>query len=362
MYYKQLNFVRAVAVMMVIVYHWTANNIHFLIPLGSWGVEMFFVLSGFLITRILIESRAKADSQKQSKIAVIKNFLLRRCLRIFPIYYLSLVLILFFDRTNISELKDNLWYFIGYASNFLYFNTQQFNFPMAHFWSLAVEEQFYLVWPWFILFLPLKYIKTFLIWAIVFGLASRMFLSFMFPQTIVTVDVLTPSCIDSFSIGGLFSYYTLYYQNNIEVLVSKISKIGLVAFVLSVTLLITNTHIFSTVHRTIDSLFFLALIANAYKGVKGMVGAIADNPVLIYIGKISYGLYIYHLLTPWITKVILVVLVRFKSGLIYTITRAYNESSFMVRFLLDFIILVSVSSLSWHFIEKPINKYKNSFR
>ena len=196
MYYQQLNSVRTIAVFMVIVFHWVPNSHSFILPLGSWGVEMFFVLSGFLITKILLESRRDAEINFVSKGVVIRNFILRRSLRIFPIYYLSLFAILFFDRANVSGLKDNLLYFFGYASNFLYFNTQNFNYPMAHFWSLAVEEQFYLIWPWFILFLPWRFVKLYLFISILFGIATRVVLSKLFFTNEVTVEVLTPTCFD----------------------------------------------------------------------------------------------------------------------------------------------------------------------
>src|SRR4051812_1594936 len=88
MYYKQLDSVRALAVTMVIVYHWMPKRNEFILPLGGWGVELFFVLSGFLITKILLEDRLSAETQQLNKLVVFKNFVIRRSLRIFPLYYL----------------------------------------------------------------------------------------------------------------------------------------------------------------------------------------------------------------------------------------------------------------------------------
>ena len=347
---------------MVIIFHWIPNAHHFILPFGSWGVELFFVLSGFLITKVLLESREAAESKKESKGSVIRKFLLRRSLRIFPIYYLSLVVILLFDRTNVSGVRDNLFYFFGYASNFLYFKTQQFNFPVAHFWSLAVEEQFYLVWPWFVLFLPWRYVKPFLWCSIVFGIVSRIYLITAFPSSTVTADVLTPTCFDGFSIGGLFAFYTVKHKSNIEETIRRINIAGLATFLLMLVFLITDFNKLSVLHRTLDSIFFLALIANAYKGYTGIAGKVANNRTLIFLGQISYGLYIYHLLTPWLTGIVLNVVSRIKTSLVITIVSGYRNATLFPRFTYDFLILLIVSTASWYLVEKPINKFKYYFR
>lgn len=360
LYYKQLEGLRALAVMMVIIFHWSPAGHHFLFPIGSWGVELFFVLSGFLITKILLENRLKAEAVGESKLHVLKNFIARRSLRIFPLYYLALAVILIFDRTNISGLKDDLIYFVGYASNFFFFKEQNFNYPMAHFWSLAVEEQFYLVWPWFILFLPKRFLLTFLIVSVFIGIASRMLLSNILTYSQVGVDVLTPTCIDCFAVGGLFSYFVTV-KHNLSTVYLFINKIGIASFVLVSVLLITKNNHFSAFMRTFDSLFCLALIVNAYKGITGFAGSVASSKVLIYLGKISYGLYIYHLLTPWLTVIFLNIISRFKSAVIQNITHGYYHSGFFIKFTLDLLILITVASCSWFFIEKPINRYKYLF-
>ena len=362
MYYQQLNSVRTIAVFMVIVFHWVPNSHSFILPLGSWGVEMFFVLSGFLITKILLESRRDAEINFVSKGVVIRNFILRRSLRIFPIYYLSLFAILFFDRANVSGLKDNLLYFFGYASNFLYFNTQNFNYPMAHFWSLAVEEQFYLIWPWFILFLPWRFVKLYLFISILFGIASRVVLSKLFFTNEVTVEVLTPTCFDCFSIGGLFSYFVFIKNGEVNQLIKKINIAGIVSFLVMLIFLWTKFNRFSELHRTVDSIFFLAIIANAYKGYIGWVGKMANNKQMIFLGQISYGLYIYHLITPWLTKVFFAVALKLKYNLVFKIVDTYNNAALIPKFSIDLIVLILVSTLSWHYVEKPINRYKHLFK
>lgn len=361
MYYKQLDSLRALAVMMVIIFHWGAISQKYILPLGSWGVELFFVLSGFLITKILLESRLSAQVRSENKLHVLKNFVVRRSLRIFPIYYLALLIILIFDRTNISGLRNNLSWFAGYASNFFFFKTQQWSYPMAHFWTLAVEEQFYLFWPWFILFLPWKYLKSFFIISIVVAILSRLIFS-GYSSGNVTVEVLTPACIDCFSIGALFSIYMVDKKYNINQVIAVINKLGISCFLIVIILLITRVNTFSFLHRTFDSVFFLCLIANAVKGFKGLAGLIASNSIIIYIGKISYGLYIYHLLTPWLTMIFFNILNRFKIKSITVVADSYYHAGLLIKFTIDLIILIIVASASWYLIEKPFNRLKRLFK
>src|ERR1700733_11280286 len=98
-YIKQLDSLRAIAVILVIVSHWmSGDSIIGRFPTGSIGVDIFFVLSGFLISKILFDNRNKSEELNISKSATIKNFYIRRALRIFPIYYLTIFILLFIHK------------------------------------------------------------------------------------------------------------------------------------------------------------------------------------------------------------------------------------------------------------------------
>src|SRR4030095_2778309 len=143
-YYPALDGLRGLAILLVILYHNFSFINHFFF---AWlGVDLFFVLSGYLITSILLNSVNSPH--------YLKNFYAKRVLRVFPLYYLSLIIFLIiFPLLGIykSELKyyvDNQLWFWFYLQNWLL----SFNFPttgnfLNHFWSLGVEEQFYLAWP-----------------------------------------------------------------------------------------------------------------------------------------------------------------------------------------------------------------------
>jgi len=143
-----LDGLRAIAVLMVLWCHVPKDVPGYpewlgvaeaLIGPGGFGVELFFVLSGFLITRILISERQRA--------VPVRWFLLRRCLRIFPIYYLLLLILL-----PLRPSADIAWC-AAYLSNFKSIFVPV-DGPLAHTWSLCIEEHFYLLWPLVVAFLP----------------------------------------------------------------------------------------------------------------------------------------------------------------------------------------------------------------
>src|SRR5689334_7899911 len=113
---------------------------------GWTGVDLFFVLSGFLITRILLHSR-EADNY-------FSSFYARRFLRICPIYYVSLFvlfvivpLILRTESAQMPSLQERLWYFAYFQNWINVFGRMAWPIFLTHYWSLGVEEQFYLIWP-----------------------------------------------------------------------------------------------------------------------------------------------------------------------------------------------------------------------
>lgn len=147
-YIKELDSFRAIAVLFVIIGHGAGvNNYLSKVFNADFGVNLFFVLSGFLITWILLVNREEAKSAGLSVASIFKMFYIRRTLRIFPLYYLCVVI--FFLLSSI--LTDNNrfifpWLFT-YSANWYFIIHQTWVGHISHVWSLAVEEQFYLIWP-----------------------------------------------------------------------------------------------------------------------------------------------------------------------------------------------------------------------
>lgn len=166
-HYNELDGVRAIAVIMVMFYHFFKDvDVHhdILILLkklslfGKTGVSLFFVLSGFLITRILLNTKQN-DSY-------FKSFYIKRVLRIFPLYYFFLVIyyfvVPFFLNQSFAEFSQQIWYWTFMQNFALTFDWNSVG-PI-HYWSLSVEEHFYLFWPLIIYYCSLKNIK----WVILF--------------------------------------------------------------------------------------------------------------------------------------------------------------------------------------------------
>ena len=138
-YVKEFDGWRGVGICFVVLSHYFPSYF-----IGSWVfMEMFFVMSGFLITGILMDSKTKKN--------YYKNFILRRVLRVFPLYYIALILLLFIIPAawlNTSYYRSHQVWFWTYMENWL-FSVEGWppGKALRHFWSLAIEEQFYIVWP-----------------------------------------------------------------------------------------------------------------------------------------------------------------------------------------------------------------------
>ena len=308
---KSLNTFRTFAFIAVFLFHADGNLFSF----GYLGVLAFFVLSGYLITPILISTKEKASSFS----VFLKNFYGRRALRIFPLYYLYLILLAglvlakgYKPDSYFSPIVNDLPYTLTYTYNFHHLsNSFQHCKFISHVWSLAVEEQFYLLWPIAVYFLNNKSIKAFLLSAVIAGPFIRLVSFYLFtncqnhftePDTAVYVS--TFSHIDAFLTGG---YAALYGQK----LVLKNSQLYLLlATILTVGI---TTNVLNINHTYLTSLGYQHFMPDSYKFVWGyttwsiffalvlvrlhnrnFLSTLFENPGLSYLGKISYGLYIYH--------------------------------------------------------------------
>jgi len=365
-YFKQLNGIRFVAVFLVLVDHWLIPIMPF--PTGHLGVVIFFVLSGFLITRILFESADEVRAKKSSPWFKLGRFVYRRSLRIFPIYFVVLGIGFLFNLSNFREIWPWL---ITYTPNIYMMWKGTWLGIWDHLWSLAVEEQYYLVFPYFILFLKSDYYKWIFISMLFLGILSR-FSFFInhdheYLQMKYMVSNVNPiHALDCFGFGGILAYFYHYNQDQftkiirfrLAILFSGILLI-LVLF-LSLDAKFSYDNIWYTVlERFIYALFAFFLIANAVAEKTSPWTSFLLHPWISYLGKISYGLYLYHNLiyNYYHTE---------KNTLWGYLTKHYKLFqleffSFAIPiFIINCLFLVLLASFSWFFIEKPINAFKNN--
>jgi peptidoglycan/LPS O-acetylase OafA/YrhL len=337
----QLDALRALAVFGVWIAHWDVGKLSILrsIPFGELGVQLFFVLSGYLITRILLHARDTAHS-RDAVWAAAKRFYVYRALRIFPIYYLTL----FASCVVIQHMREGFGWHLTYTSNVFFTIRGHLDLAGAHFWTLSVEEQFYLLWPGLILTVP----RRWLLWVIVASIASGV----LWRASAVTVGynglgtILLPfGCSDQLGFGALLAYSCWAGDPNMRK--SRILNVG---FLLGILLMVVLTALRVIMPATVwivvmpfaTALGFAWLIGRAAQGFGGLGGVILNSAPLLYLGKISYGLYIYHAFVSW-------VILR---GAAY-MTVELPESEW-IRFVIYAAVTIAVASLSWHVIESPI--------
>ncbi|RUX02716.1 acyltransferase, partial [Mesorhizobium sp. M2A.F.Ca.ET.037.01.1.1] len=163
----QLDALRGVAVTLVLYSHFLAPGGSSFV--GHLGVRLFFVLSGFLITRLLLDAR---DTSAFASGPALRSFYARRMLRIFPPYFAVLALAWFASEQSRPSLA---WHAL-YLSNFWYARQNDWTpWLLCHFWSLSIEEQFYLAWPLIVLLAPRRRIEAIAIGVIAFSLAYRFY-------------------------------------------------------------------------------------------------------------------------------------------------------------------------------------------
>ena len=359
-YLIQLDGVRAIAVSIVMLSHFVPYHLIRFVPLGSMGVNIFFVLSGFLITRILIKSKMENELKKDSTSYYIKQFYFRRTLRIFPIYYLT-IFVLFL--IHIIPDKAHLYWLLSYLMNIKFSlpNVWESNYfgHFNHFWSLCVEEQFYLFFPFLVFFIPTNKLKNVFLVLIFIGVFSR-FLLYFFNAPLNSIYVLTPTCFDAFGIGALLAYLYIFEKEKLEKILDKRSSIIILVLVFILSLIISRHFIINYKEcRTVLERFLFSLCCFYFVGIaalgnyKGKIKLFLENPLVLYTGKISYGLYIFHNFVPYLMNIF---------AKKYNIAALlYIKSHLFTSFIFYTLITFIIATLSWHIIEYPISKLKNKY-
>jgi peptidoglycan/LPS O-acetylase OafA/YrhL len=292
------------------------------LQIGWVGVSLFFVLSGFLITGILLDMKRSFKSRDY-----FFKFYGRRFLRIFPLYYFYLLLVVLLTtwllsvryRPNYMQTTlDQVWYAVAYVYDF-FFGTAAFqhsNF-LDHFWSLSVEEQFYIFWPLLILLVPEKYLKKLFILFIFLGPLFRLVFFFIYASGEFRFLAETPSHavyplpfshMDAFALGAYISRFPISRaKTQFFVLLAVLPVVGFAAQYLATgeigavsafgyPLLLPEAYQFIWGYTLLNYLFAVVIYGVARE--RWAVRFLEQRP-LRYLGRISYGLYVYHYPIVW---------------------------------------------------------------
>ena len=350
-YMPQLDGLRALAVLAVLWTHYLPEPYWlFGVYWGGYGVRLFFVLSGFLITTLLLSCRHYVDHGQQRRSVVLRQFYCRRFLRLCPLYYATLTVTALL---NIAPVRETLAWHIPYLSNVYFALRGAFDAPVAHLWSLAVEEQFYLVWPWLILCVPKRFILSLLCLCIGAAPLFRL-LGTLMGVNQVALWVLTPSFLDMLCLGALLAYLRMPQVAPPGVLhtirtVFLVTGLPLTVVCQVARHVAVNRVVVDNLGDTAKGLVFAWLVAAAAGGFQGVVGKTLASPPLVYVGKISYGIYLLH---------------PFMSAMTLTLLPAWGHANVRSELALAFVSTVAtiiVATVSWQVFEKPINDLKRFF-
>jgi peptidoglycan/LPS O-acetylase OafA/YrhL len=343
----QLDALRAFAVLSVLFGHFILHPPRWLtiLPWASCGVHLFFILSGFLITGILLDSRKQVEAGA-SRLWMLRQFYMRRFLRIIPLYY-AVVLIGWMIR--LPGFTETLGWNLAYSTNFYFMLKAEWIGAVSHLWTLSVEEQFYLIWPWIVLFLPPKWLLPTFVGVAIFALAYRVaFIGWFGPWMIVTPF----ATFDCFGAGALLAMAQRREKVGDPRLRRILCAIGLWLGVPLLILAVSWDFPPQSVAGRLGvmglamTLLFTPLISRAAQGFTGFPGVLLTRRPILYIGKISYGIYIYHLPLWWMIG---------GSEWLNALPRFIPHSAVF------FVATVGMAAISWHLFECPINRLKRFF-
>jgi peptidoglycan/LPS O-acetylase OafA/YrhL len=351
-----LDGLRGIAVILVLGFHFLNNqyqqvdisslnilerSLMFSTYFGWCGVDLFFVLSGFLIATILMKNR---DSPKY-----FITFYVRRFIRIIPIYYLLLLIFWvckfspwYNAEAYIFEKEIPIGYYFLFLQNFMMSAAGHFGAEaLTPTWSLAIEEQFYIIIPFVIYFLKPKYVIYFIIFCLILGPISRYFsVNWYQKYTLLT------SRMDSPSMGVLIAWL-LQKKNSEEYIIAHISHIKVIAiFLLTASALI---YVFSDpgiLNHTLIGLNFALIVIIVLNTAKGFLYNVLTNKFLIHIGGISYFLYLYHQLLNGLLHLIIL---KHQAPILD------NNAAILIS-LTALIVTWLLAMLSFRYFESPLIK------
>ncbi len=370
---RALDGARGAAVIAVMLYHFMhvplVSNSKFdqvfgeVLRLGWIGVDLFFVLSGFLITRILLQAK-----QRQKFSGYLKTFYEKRVLRIFPLYYLYLIFMFFvffpliihhldgIEKTRlILANRDQLWFWTYLSNIKQVMNGTFYGASVGHLWSLSIEEQFYLFWPFVVYFFPIENIKKITIALLIFTPLLRIFL-WQKGVSPISIYVFTFTRMDALAMG---SFIAVLATQNVTINYKSVILFFLILLVLSLSSIFyfdvrpdVNAFVY-TIGYSLLALCFGSFIFLLQSDYVGTMRTFFNSKFLVFMGKYSYALYLFHPLV--------------RNGMLRLLGTPKLIGGNQLLWNLAFIVFCGVVSVvvalaSWNLFEKWFLKLKNKIK
>lgn len=349
-YRPEIDGLRVIAVVAVIFYHAQITILgHPLFKGGFIGVDIFFVISGYLITSIILKELVITGSFS------FKHFYERRVRRILPALQFVMLASLPFAwmyllPSSFIDFSKSILYSLGFSSNFYFhYSGQQYGAesglfkPFLHTWSLSVEEQFYILFP-IILFITFKYFRNHLLTILVIGLIVSLQMADWGSKNYPSVSFyFLHTRMYALLAGSILAYFevTLGHRSKNKTLNLTLPSVGL--FLIGHSILFFNNKMFHPSFYTLFPIIGVCLII-WFANKDELITKILSTKLFVGIGLISYSLYLWHY--P-----------------IFAFDRIteFAQGNLFKKLLLG-IIIVILSILSYYFIEQPARNNKNKFK
>lgn len=345
---KQLDAIRGWAIFLVLLLHFYADQVRIL-GIGRMGVDLFFVLSGFLITGILLDTKDKPG--------YFRNFYVKRILRIFPVYFFVLALILYVIPVIFINAVPSIQYYLQhqawfwlYAQNWLFsIDGYPTDWVLMHTWSLCIEEQFYMFFPLLVYKFNTKNIIRILIFFIIGANVLRLIHIEGINSNYKYVN--TFARLDTISVGALIA---VLIRTNREILEKYTSYVMIFALVaLAVMIGYNKGGSFQDFYSsfTFFALFFGAVVVwSMSANIPRIFKPAVNSKLMIFLGKYSYGIYLYHAAIHFMfTKTLL------------DHFQAVNTPAVLLVKTGILLFSIGISVLSFHLLELPFLRLKKKF-
>lgn len=352
-YLPDLDGLRAVAVAAVAWSHWLPAW-QFGVPFGA-GVHLFFVLSGMLITRILLDLRDEPGRGR-----AVGRFYVRRLLRLWPAFYV----VLFAAWLAGVPLAAATWpWHAAYLSNAFIARQGEWQGHFSHLWSLAVEQQFYLLWPWLVVWAPVRVLPLAFVATVLLGPLSRG-VAAMAGATESFWALVPGGSADSLGLGALIAWLAWAGDRRPTAIEGgpsagrRAARVWPVAGAagLGAWLLLAVTEGRGVTwpagviiwRQTLQGVVFAWIVWRAVAGFGGAAGPLLRHPVVLAVGRISYGIYLVHPFAP-------VVLDAALQQVGYRRSENFGPGG---RAIAAWLTSVGLATLLWHLVEAPSQRLK----
>lgn len=361
LFFPNLNGIRFIAAFWVIVHHIEQfkekfgydNQLfytRFIRLIGPLSVFLFFVLSGFLITSLLLVEKERTNTIN------IKSFYMRRVLRIWPLYYLTVFLGLFvlpeISYLNIAgetelikvDFTEKLILYLLILPNIVTGVFKHIPYVSQN-WSIGVEEQFYYFWPWVVKQTKTSKLLIVMTLLFVFIYLVRSLTVLYMPETgwwkylNEFIKSLRLTCMILGAIGAYFTYFQLY-SKLVQFIFHRAFQVLLY---LTLILMLSFGVYLPGINQEIYAFIFTLILMNLAKNPASILSL--ENPIFNYLGKISYGMYMYHTIA---------VVIGVK------ISHSFNNSNW-VSYPISYALTILISAISYKYFEKPFLKIKDNF-